>query len=604
LYAFSTDATTPKLLVVGSTGNVQLASGGKVGIGTGSPTSLLHIKSTATADLKMDGTTGAELIQPNAANMTFTVGGASGDLVFRAGSSTEYMRIHSQGGVGIGTAAPATMLHVSGVARGISPYVTIDRPALSADAGVLFRTSGVPSSQWFLGKAGSLNNDDLTISYGDAQVVNQRLNLTAAGNVGIGTTAPASMLHVSGVARGVSPYVTIDRPALTADAGVLFRTSGVPNSQWFIGKPGSLNNEDFTISYGDAQVVNQRLNLTAAGNVGIGRSVPLAKLDVNGAIKGNSHLAFMPWTTLALTAANGFVRLITPIADHEGGAFSLHLFGYTYTGGQAVDIRCGGFASAASGLTNPACTATGTDLPIELTTEPVGGLNYVVVRIGYNNTAWSSSQFSVEYDGTVAHDAAGFTWSVLSGTSIVPTNMNNVAVRNDGGGFVTIGQPTAANAPDPTIRLVVHGGVTVDGNIGAKYQDVAEWVPVAAKLTPGTVVIVSPDKKNEVMASTHAYDTAVAGVVSAQPGLILGEGSDSKAQIATTGRVKVHVDATKHAIRAGDLLVTGNKPGMAMFSEPIDVAGIKLHRPGTLVGKALEPLENGEGDILVLLSLQ
>jgi hypothetical protein len=29
-----------------------------------------------------------------------------------------------------------------------------------------------------------------------------------------------------------------------------------------------------------------------------------------------------------------------------------------------------------------------------------------------------------------------------------------------------------------------------------------------------------------------------------------------------------------------------------------------MHRPGTLIGKALEPLSEGEGEILVLLSLQ
>jgi hypothetical protein len=43
---------------------------------------------------------------------------------------------------------------------------------------------------------------------------------------------------------------------------------------------------------------------------------------------------------------------------------------------------------------------------------------------------------------------------------------------------------------------------------------------------------------------------------------------------------------------------------MAMKSEPLDIAGMKLHRPGTLIGKALEPLAGGEGEILVLLSLQ
>jgi hypothetical protein len=41
-----------------------------------------------------------------------------------------------------------------------------------------------------------------------------------------------------------------------------------------------------------------------------------------------------------------------------------------------------------------------------------------------------------------------------------------------------------------------------------------------------------------------------------------------------------------------------------MKSEPLDVGGVKMHRPGTLIGKALEPLAGGEGEILVLLSLQ
>ena len=45
-------------------------------------------------------------------------------------------------------------------------------------------------------------------------------------------------------------------------------------------------------------------------------------------------------------------------------------------------------------------------------------------------------------------------------------------------------------------------------------------------------------------------------------------------------------------------------PGVAMKSEPIEFAGRKMHMPGTLIGKALEPLEKGKGEMLVLLSLQ
>ena len=49
--------------------------------------------------------------------------------------------------------------------------------------------------------------------------------------------------------------------------------------------------------------------------------------------------------------------------------------------------------------------------------------------------------------------------------------------------------------------------------------------------------------------STKAYDTAVAGVVSDQPGLTSWNRRDvDKAKIATTGRVKVRVDARTHPV--------------------------------------------------------
>jgi hypothetical protein len=41
-----------------------------------------------------------------------------------------------------------------------------------------------------------------------------------------------------------------------------------------------------------------------------------------------------------------------------------------------------------------------------------------------------------------------------------------------------------------------------------------------------------------------------------------------------------------------------------MKSVPVNIGGVLIHRPGTLIGKALEPLDKGTGEILVLLSLQ
>ncbi|MEK6280517.1 MAG: hypothetical protein AABN95_09215 [Acidobacteriota bacterium] len=162
----------------------------------------------------------------------------------------------------------------------------------------------------------------------------------------------------------------------------------------------------------------------------------------------------------------------------------------------------------------------------------------------------------------------------------------------------------------PTVKLHVvgdgrfTGNLVVDGNIAAKYQDVAEWVPASGQIPAGTVVVLDSTKSNHVIASTRGYDTRVAGVISEQPGITLGERGDSKVLVATTGRVRIKVDATRGPIHIGDLLVTSDVPGLAMKSEPVNIGGVHLHRPGTLIGKALEPLAKGKGEILVLLSLQ
>jgi len=177
------------------------------------------------------------------------------------------------------------------------------------------------------------------------------------------------------------------------------------------------------------------------------------------------------------------------------------------------------------------------------------------------------------------------------------------------GSNVGIGTATPQAALDVAGNINTTGtinaiGTITGGNIVAKYQDVAEWVPSTKALAAGTVVALDSTQSNFVTASSHAYDTKVAGVISAQPGITLGESGANKVLVATTGRVKVKVDATHAPIHVGDLLVTSSVEGYAMKSMPLNLGGVEIHRPGTLIGKALEPLEKGTGEILVLLSLQ
>jgi hypothetical protein len=171
-------------------------------------------------------------------------------------------------------------------------------------------------------------------------------------------------------------------------------------------------------------------------------------------------------------------------------------------------------------------------------------------------------------------------------------------------GNVGIGNPNPAEKLDVAGNVKVAGNITLSGTINAHYQDVAEWVRSSEQIATGTVVVLDATKSNQVVRSTQAYDTRVAGVISERPGLAMGESGEGKVLVATTGRVLVKVDASNGPIHIGDLLVTSDVPGVAMKSEPVNLGGIQLHRPGTIIGKALQPLEKGSGGILVLLSLQ
>jgi hypothetical protein len=127
--------------------------------------------------------------------------------------------------------------------------------------------------------------------------------------------------------------------------------------------------------------------------------------------------------------------------------------------------------------------------------------------------------------------------------------------------------------------------------------DIAEFMPVAENVAPGTVLVIG--KGGVLRPSATVYDTHVAGIVSTQPGVLLGTkeaGNPGEAMVAVAGIVPCNVDTSNGPILEGDLLTTSSRPGYAMKA-----ADPKI---GTILGKAMGTLESGTGTIEVLVTLQ
>jgi hypothetical protein len=166
-------------------------------------------------------------------------------------------------------------------------------------------------------------------------------------------------------------------------------------------------------------------------------------------------------------------------------------------------------------------------------------------------------------------------------------------------------------------------------------MDLAEFHPVSEPVGPGDVLVVDRERPGKMALGRMPADPAVVGIVSTEPGVLLGSGlqrivatdadlaealeiarsigdtteearlwaeveerfTRTHAAIALSGTVPCKVDAGYGAIRPGDLLTVSPTPGHAMR------AGDPAPQ-GTVLGKALEPMETGTGTIRVLVMMR
>jgi len=153
--------------------------------------------------------------------------------------------------------------------------------------------------------------------------------------------------------------------------------------------------------------------------------------------------------------------------------------------------------------------------------------------------------------------------------------------------------------PDREFYVSGAGEVYADGTFHAGGADFAEMLPAAEGLEPGDVLVVGLD--GELTRSTQPYQASVVGVYSTQPGFVGGAGDDTdltgKIPLTVIGVVPVKVTAENGPIHPGDLLTTSSAPGHAMRADPNPPVG-------TVIGKALEGLDEGAGVIQMLVMLQ
>jgi hypothetical protein len=178
-------------------------SNGNVGIGTTSPTSLLHLyKSGATSQVTIEGAGASNpvlyLKNPSGytAYIQYNTAGSTGLSIYDVTANTDRMVINSSGNVGIGTTAPKTVtnglsLTIGDGATQTQPYLALARTATGGYwAGIRFYDNTTIKSY-------IEENSDFDLKFGTTNT--ERMRITSGGNVGIGTTSPGSKLSVVGL---------------------------------------------------------------------------------------------------------------------------------------------------------------------------------------------------------------------------------------------------------------------------------------------------------------------------------------------------------------------------------------------------------------------
>ncbi len=286
---------------------------GNVGIGTAGPGAKLEVG---------PGAINAQAVQIRGAS----VAGQSYGLRINAGSnstdnslnvgpfdgSRNDLLINGNGNIGIGTAIPASQIHLYGAAGTTAPvtgagaiYLQDSEGALNNGGSLLF---GAAPGYW-AGIKGLINNG-ATNTTGDLAfftrnvvtdpTLTERVRILQNGNVGIGTPSPTGLLSFGTTLYGSADF---SKKLYTYESGSvvtgwsLGAGTGGTNFRQFVNGTGSGGNS-ITFGYTDngTSAFTERMRIVETGNVGIGTTNPTQKLSVNGTIQAKEVIVQTGWS--------------------------------------------------------------------------------------------------------------------------------------------------------------------------------------------------------------------------------------------------------------------------------------------------------------------
>lgn len=353
--------------------------------------------------------TGPSTVAVNSASTALTIKqtGAGNALVVEDSTSPDSTPfvINASGNVGVGTASPTAKLAIRSDRAATSYPVTIDTTNGATFENTLFLQ--------FDGSASNIGNFQ---NFPLALITNntERLRITSAGNVGIGTSSPAKLLDVNGDAL---------INGLTVGKG-----AGAVSSNTAVGASALAAN---TTGYWNTGIGYTALaaNTTGASNTSIGlNALSQNTTGVNNTSVGRSSLGLN--TTGESNSAFGVEALLSNTAATQNTAMGMNALRATTTGSGNTAIGMHSMLSNTTGYLN---TAVGTQALYYNTTgfqNTAVGVNALLNNTASNNTGVGFEALFTNTSG-VQNTSVGFRALRANTTGFQNTAVGEEALKSN-----------------------------------------------------------------------------------------------------------------------------------------------------------------------------